>query len=235
VDEDRESFAKSFGEAITRQVHEELLESLSLDPTEAGRRRKRRGSDKPEGIVSIVFTDIVDSSVLVSSLGDQEARGRIRQHDEILREVVRNHEGAEIERAGDGFMIAFATASRAVSFAIELQRRFAQLAADEPQGLRVRIGMETGEVIAEEQGYFGRTVFLASRISDLATGGQILVSQATRLIAEPSGFAFRDAGEHELKGLGGPHAVFEVDWRDDAEPRAPRLGSSDRPELPPRG
>jgi class 3 adenylate cyclase len=235
VDEERESFARSFGEAITRQVHEELLESLSRDRGEGGRRGKRRGSDKPEGIVTIVFTDIVDSSVLVSSLGDQAARERIRQHDEILREVVRNHEGTEIERAGDGFMIAFSTASRGVSFAVELQRRFARLAADEPPGLQLRIGMETGEVIAEEQGYFGRTVFLASRISDLATGGQILVSQATKLIAEPSGFVFRDAGQHELKGLGGPHAAFEVDWPEDEAPHEPWLTAGDRPELPPRG
>lgn len=235
MDEEKESLTKSFGEAITRQIHEELLESLSLERGEGGRRRSRRGKDKPEGIVTIVFTDIVDSSVLVSSLGDQAARGRIRQHDDILREVVRDHDGTEIERAGDGFMIAFSTASRAVAFAAELQRRFAQLAAAEPPGLRVRIGMETGEVIAEEQGYFGRTVFLASRISDLATGGQILVSQATRLIAGPSGFVFLDAGQHELKGLGGPYAVFEVDWRSGDSGNEPPLGAGDRPELPPRG
>jgi eukaryotic-like serine/threonine-protein kinase len=235
VNDEPDSFAKSFGEAISRQVHEELLESLSLDREGRRDRRSRDGADKPEGIVTIVFTDIVDSSVLVSTLGDQAARGRIRQHDDILREVVREHDGTEIERAGDGFMIAFSTASRAVAFAAELQRRFAQLAADEPPGLQVRIGMETGEVIAEEQGYFGRTVFLASRISDLATGGQVLVSQATRLIAAPSGFSFRDAGEHELKGLGGPHAVFEVAWRDGGT-SDPALGEgAGRPELPPSG
>jgi class 3 adenylate cyclase len=223
MDEERESIAKSFGEAITRQVHEELLESLVHERGERGRRTRRRGAgaEKPEGIVTIVFTDIVDSSVLVSTLGDQAARDRIRQHDDILREVVRTHDGTEIERAGDGFMIAFSTASRAVAFAVELQHRFAQLAGDAPPGLQVRIGMETGEVIAEEQGYFGRTVFLASRISDLATGGQILVSQATKLIAEPSGFSFRHAGDHELKGLGGPHAVFEVDWQDEPPGRLP--------------
>src|SRR5262249_6405688 len=78
--------------------------------------------------------------------------------------------------------------------------------------VRVRIGMETGEVIAEEQGYFGRTVFQASRISEVGGGGQIVVSQATRLIGGAE-FDFGDLGDHELKGLGGPHRLFELEWR----------------------
>ncbi len=210
----RASLGKSFAAAISRQVHEELLEELADDRATRGRRRRDRGSSKPEGIVTIVFTDIVDSSRLVSELGDQAARDLIRAHDQILRETARMHEGVEVERAGDGFMIAFSTATKAVLFATELQERFENRSDGGGVGpLQVRVGMETGEVIAEEQGYFGRTVFAASRITDLAGGGQIMVSESTRLIAAGSGLGFRDTGEHELKGLGSAYRVYELEWR----------------------
>jgi class 3 adenylate cyclase len=217
-EEERRSIGRSFAEAITRQVHEELLQELSTEGRGRGNKSGGRGDgrEKPEGIVTIVFTDIEDSSGLVSRLGDAEARSLIRQHDEVLRQAARANEGVEIERAGDGFMIAFSTASRAVSFAIDFQRALGAHAETAPAGIRVRVGMETGEVIAEEQGYFGRTVFLASRIADLAEGGQIVVSEATRHIAAGGGFAFRDLGEHELKGLGGPYRLSEVGWLEEA-------------------
>jgi len=215
----RTSVGQSFAAAITRQVHEELLEELADDRAARGRRRRDKGSAKPEGMVTIVFTDIVDSSRLVSELGDTAARDLIRAHDQILRETARAHEGVEVERAGDGFMIAFSLASKALAFAVELQRRFAAPppdAAHDAGPVRVRIGMETGEVIAEEQGYFGRTVFQASRISEVGGGGQIVVSQATRLIGGAD-FDFVDLGDHELKGLGGAHRLFEVRWADDGD------------------
>ena len=218
-EDDPGSFGESFAKAITRQVHEELLAELAGERGERGERRRRKDApSKPEGIVTIVFTDIEDSSGLVSRLGDQGARDRVRRHDDVLREVARANDGVEIERAGDGFMIAFSTATKALAFAVDLQRRISGAAADdgtaEHASLRVRVGMETGEVIAEEQGYFGRTVFQASRIADVAVGGQIVVSQATRLIGSPSGLEFRDIGEHELKGLGGQHRLYDVGWRD---------------------
>jgi class 3 adenylate cyclase len=216
-EEERSSIGRSFAEAITQKVHQELLQELSSEGLTRGRKRGGPGREKPEGIVTIAFTDIEDSSGLVSRLGDAEARALIRQHDEVLREVVRANGGVEIERAGDGFMIAFSTASRAVSFAVELQRALAAHADAALAGIRIRVGMETGEVIAEEQGYFGRTVFLASRIADLAQGGQIVVSEATRLIASAGGFAFGDLGEHDLKGLGGPYRLSEVAWLEDPD------------------
>jgi class 3 adenylate cyclase len=212
VAEEPDRFGDSLGRAITRQIHEELLEEFAEESRGRGRRQDRSARVKPEGIVTIAFTDVVDSTGLVFRLGDEAARDLIRQHDAVLRETARANEGVEVERAGDGFMIAFSTASRAVRFAIELQRALGVHPTTAPAGIQVRIGMETGETIAEEQGYFGKTVFAASRITDLADGGQILISQTTRLISDGGGFVFRDAGEHDLKGLGGPHHLFEVDW-----------------------
>src|SRR6476646_2941589 len=126
----RRSVGQSFAAAITRQVHEDLLEELADERSARGKKRRDRDRSKPEGIVTIVFTDIVDSSRLVSELGDNAARDLIRAHDEILRETARAHEGVEVERAGDGFMIAFSLPSKALAFAVELQRRFSRPPAD---------------------------------------------------------------------------------------------------------
>jgi len=191
---------------IRDRVAREILSSTGPQP-----------GAKPDGIVTIVFTDIEESSALVTSLGDERARALIREHDELLRSTVREHGGVEVERAGDGFMVAFSTASRAVQFAIGLQQGLAERPDAGSSGVRVRIGMETGEVIAEEQGYFGGTVFRAARIVEQARGGQILASHATALIAGHEGFALTDRGEHELKGFG-PQRLFEIAWDGTAAP-----------------
>jgi class 3 adenylate cyclase len=78
----------------------------------------------------------------------------------------------------------------------------------------VRIGLNTGEVIAEEQDYFGETVILASRIRDAAQGGQILVSELTKTLVGAHGVRFVDRGQNQLKGWG-EHRLFEVDWAED--------------------
>jgi class 3 adenylate cyclase len=158
-----------------------------------------------------MFTDVEGSSELVRDLGDKRARTILRRHDEIVGQAIRSHEGTEVERAGDSFMAAFTTARRAVACALEIQRT---LAADRQEqadtAVHVRIGMDTGEVLAEEQRYFGSTVFRAARIADLAPAGRILVSEATKVLASQAGFEFDDLGEHELKGLGAGHRLYEV-------------------------
>lgn len=204
-DEEQELSFKSLGKLINQQVFRSLEREFEAET--AGHR------SKPEGIVAIMFTDVEDSSGLVVRLGDAAARTLLRRHDEILRRVVAAHQGVEIERAGDGFMIAFGLASHAVECALALQQALAEDAEISTAGLRLRAGVETGEVIAEEKGYFGRTVFQASRVSDLASGGQIIVSEATRLIAGRDAFAYQDLGEHELKGLGGAHRLYAVAGR----------------------
>jgi eukaryotic-like serine/threonine-protein kinase len=202
---------KTLADILTSRILDDLRESFER---EGPKRSRSRGRDKPEGIVTIVFTDVEESSSLVSGLGDERARTLIREHDDLLRTTVAAHDGVEIERAGDGFMIAFSTASRAVEFAVALERALVARPGD-PSPIRVRIGMETGEVIAEDQGYFGGTVFRAARISELAHGGQILISHATALIAGTQPSLLADAGDQELRGFG-PQRLFEVNWQEPA-------------------
>lgn len=160
----------------------------------------------PDGVVTIVFTDVEKSSELVRDLGDEQAHPILRRHDEVVRQVLAEHEGVEVERSGDAFMLVFRFPSKAVAFAMALHDR---LAADGE--IRVRVGMDTGEAIKEDKGYFGRTVFRAARIAQLGEGGQVLASEATKVLAENvSGIKFVDQGERELDGLGDNHRVFEV-------------------------
>jgi class 3 adenylate cyclase len=170
--------------------------------------RVSRATERPEGTVTVLFTDIEASTKLVDRLGDAAAREVFREHDRLVRGALESSGGTEVEQEGDAFMLVFAGARAAVSCAVEAQRAIAE--SDLP--LRVRVGLNTGEVIAEEQGYFGRTVFLAARVAGQAQGGQILVSEVTRNLVGEHDVSFLDRGEHELRGLAGTHRLYEVPW-----------------------
>lgn len=187
--------------------------------TEAAQRvlgQLARARPRPEGTVTILFSDIEGSTALVEARGDEGARALFREHDLLLRAVLEEHGGLEVEREGDAFMFAFAGARQAILCAIDMQRALERRARERPEeAVRVRIGINTGEVIAEEQGYFGKAVFLAARVAAKARGGQILVTETTRALAEQDGVRFLSRGRHELKGLSGKHELHEVAWRDE--------------------
>lgn len=113
-------------------------------------------------------------------------------------------------------MIAFSSARRAVLCAVDMQRAVAQHNLEHPgNALRVRVGLNTGEAIAEEHDYFGEAVILAARIADSARGGQILVSELTKALVGANSMPFLDRGRHRLKGLSGAHRLYEVPWAED--------------------
>lgn len=193
---------------LSEQIDEMVERSLAAAGLSTRERLSKElggGAALPDGVVTIVFTDVEGSTRLVQQLGDAPARAMLRRHDDVVRQVLKEHDGIEVERSGDAFMLAFRLPSRAVEFALDLQHRL------ERGDVRVRIGMDTGEVLREEKGYFGRTVFRAARIAALGRGGQVLASEVTKLLAEAgSGARFADLGEKELDGLDGRHRVFEV-------------------------
>ncbi len=137
-----------------------------------------------DGTVTIMFSDIVESTNLYETLGDLRGSELIRTHNEIFRREVAAHRGHEVQTFGDSFMIAFSSVRRAVLCAIALQRAFAAYSdshADLP--IRIRIGLHVGEAVRESTDFFGRAVILAARISALAQGGQILVSSTLHDVA----------------------------------------------------
>jgi two-component system, NarL family, response regulator LiaR len=165
---------------------------------------------RPEGTVTVLFTDIEGSTNLVEELGDERARELFRAHDGVVRRTAAQHGGVEVEHEGDAFMLAFTSARRGVQGAVAIQRALER----EQLPFRVRIGLNTGDVLADEDRYFGRAVFVASRVAARAAGGEVLVSELTRGLAGDDGVTFRDRGSVRLKGLKGEHRLFEVEWRE---------------------
>ncbi len=173
-----------------------------------------RAHAAPDGTVAILFSDIEDSTLITERLGDERWLEVLRRHNSVFRAELAKHGGYEVKSQGDGFMLAFPDPAEALRCAIAVQRAFAEVDDErEEERLRVRIGLHTGEVIAEEGDFFGKNVILAARIAAQALGGEILVSdQLRRAAGEADGIRFDDGRELELKGLAGTHRVYRADW-----------------------
>jgi class 3 adenylate cyclase len=190
-----------------RSTIEQILPSALADAPGLARH-----SDE-QGTVTILFTDIEGSTALAQRLGDKAYHALLAEHNRILREQVARHGGHEVKHTGDGFMVAFASAARALACAVDIQKAFAEHSKTAEERINVRIGLNTGESIEEAGDYFGTAVTLAARIADKAQGGQVLVSEVVRTVGGSlAGVEFREAGRKQLKGIKGRQRVFEVVW-----------------------
>ena len=132
----------------------------------------------PEGTVTVLFTDLVESTRLNQLLGDEQARAVSRSIEGMARRLVEAHKGVLIKEMGDGLMAVFQSARRAVTAGREIQvemRRMHQAGMDGQ--VEMRIGLHTGEVIAEDGDVHGETVIIAKRIEGLAPPGGVLASE----------------------------------------------------------
>ncbi len=170
----------------------------------------RSGSPAASALQTILFTDLVGHTEMMSRLGDERGRDVLREHEHITREVLKANGGTEVKTMGDGFMASFGSVTKAVECAIALQRAFAER---EGEPLNVRVGLNAGEPIEEDGDLFGATVILASRIAAKAGGGEILVADTVRGLCSGKGFLFADRGEFVAKGIEEPVRISEVNWR----------------------
>lgn len=167
----------------------------------------------PNGTVTILFTDIEGSTQITETLGDRGWMSLLREHNAIVQEQVSRHSGFEVKSQGDGFMLAFPSARQALQCAIDIQRALTQRDSD-PNELRVRIGLHTGEPVREADDFYGKAVILAARIAAEARGSEILVSSLARELTESAGeFAFEGPTDAELKGLSRIHRLSAVRWQ----------------------
>lgn len=152
-------------------------------------------------IDTFLFTDVVGSTALLDRLGDRVAHAFRRRHFALLRRAIGEHAGTEVKSLGDGLMVAFTDARSAVECAVAMQRAVA--ACGDPMTLR--IGIDMGKAVREQDDFFGRPVIVARRLCDVAQGGQIVVSETVRRLAgPPSAHEFESLGALALKGLGDP-------------------------------
>jgi class 3 adenylate cyclase/tetratricopeptide (TPR) repeat protein len=169
----------------------------------------------PEGPVTIMFTDVVGSTALRTSLGDREADTLFHEHDELVRRLIAEHRGTDQKAAlGDGFLAVFVSTRRALAAAVAIQRALDTFNQSRPgPPLTVRVGLNTGEVSWQNDQLSGEAVHAASRVCAAATGGQILVSDVTRQLAGTvPDVSFLDAGMHDLKGFPQPWRLWEAVW-----------------------
>jgi len=161
--------------------------------------------------VTIVFSDIVSSTDLVTRLGDATARDIFLQHDKIVRNQIKKYRGRELQNLGDGFMLSFESASAAIKCACDIQREITKNLAS----IKVRIGINTGEVMRREDRHpFGQAVVVASRIVSRAKGEQTLVSDVTKHLTAGSGFSFVERGRFKPKGFSESMKLYEVSWKE---------------------
>jgi class 3 adenylate cyclase len=178
----------------------------------AAERPSLRPAAAPDGTVTILFSDIEGSTALNERLGDVRWLELLRAHNRVVRDQATAYGGFEVKSQGDGFMIAFPSARRAIQCARAIQEAIAREFGGHADGpIRVRIGLHTGEAIREESDFYGKNVVVAARIADEARGGQILASSVVKQLTESAGdVGFEDARDVELAGLAGTHTVYEV-------------------------
>lgn len=166
----------------------------------------------PDGTLTLLFSDIEDSTALNARLGDRAWVGLLGAHDALLRDCWTRHHGRVVKTAGDGFMVAFRDPSAAVLAARDAQRALPR--SLDPRlrltPVRVRMGVHSGRVISRDGDYFGRDVAMAARVAGCAAGGEVLVSEPTYDAVDDPRLAFEDAGAVELKGLPGTHRLWRL-------------------------
>jgi class 3 adenylate cyclase len=165
----------------------------------------RTGGEIERALLTVMFTDIVDATSRVAKVGDGRWRDLLSQHDERMRLELARFGGREVKTVGDGFLATFAgPPSRALRCALAVTR-----AAQELE-IEIRVGMHTGEceLIGDDVG--GMAVHIASRVSGLAAGGEVLVSGTVFGTVVGGPFTFEDRGFHELKGVSGRWPLFAL-------------------------
>jgi class 3 adenylate cyclase len=173
------------------------------------------GADaRDPGIRTVLFTDVVNSTTLTQSLGDEAALVMLGVHDTIVRDALSARGGREVKHTGDGIMASFVSTAAAVRCAIQIQRELEKHAQANPErALKVRVGAAAGEPVEQHDDLFGSTVQLASRLCAHAQPEQILVSNAIAELCLGKGLQFEDLGEVTLKGFGYPVRAHAAAWK----------------------
>jgi adenylate cyclase len=169
-----------------------------------------------DGAVTILFTDIENSTAVNSELGDKRWVKLLEAHDDLLKTYVNRHRGHVVKSQGDGYMVVFPSPELALGASLGIQRA---LGAKRQRSrrlrrtpIRVRIGLHTGTAIERDGDLFGRNVAMAARVAALADGGDILVTEEiAEALADSTEFTFIEDDTVELKGLPGEHHLWLVE------------------------
>lgn len=163
--------------------------------------------------IAVMFTDIVGSTNMTQTHGDAAAQEVVRRHNRIVRAALTQYNGREVKHTGDGIMASFANVASAVEAGIYIQRKVNAENANAKIPLGLKIGINAGEPIVEDDDLFGTTVQLSARICDKASNYQILVSETVKGICQGKSMAFVARGTREMKGFKEPIPLYEAVWQ----------------------
>jgi len=159
---------------------------------------------------AILFTDFCDSTSLTQELGDDGFMAILRQHDEIVRSALRQHDGREVKHTGDGIMASFTSVTGSVDAGIAIQDEVLERNTTADRPFHLRIGISVGEPVVESNDLFGAAVQLSARLCSVAAPGGIAVSNGVRELCIGKRYVFDAKGDFGLKGFTDPVPVFEV-------------------------
>lgn len=154
---------------------------------------------------TIAFTDIVDSTALLDQKGQAGYMVLLTEHDLMIRKALVSWDGREVKHTGDGFMVSFEDASKALGWALDVRGVF-----DTHPDLSIRLGMDAGEPVDQYDDIFGAAVTMASRICSSAGAGVVRVSDVVHDLGKDKGFTFSDGELEILKGFSEPARLYEL-------------------------
>jgi class 3 adenylate cyclase len=161
--------------------------------------------DLGRALAAVLFTDIVGSTATATTIGDRAWLRRLDAHDAAVRRSLERFRGREVKTTGDGFVATFDGPARALRCASEIRDELRQI------GFEIRAGLHMGEIELRGDAIGGVAVHIASRVSDLAAAGEVLVSRTVTDLVAGSGIEFTARGEHELKGIPGTWQLYAFD------------------------
>jgi adenylate cyclase len=166
-----------------------------------------------EGMLTLMFTDVADSTGHAQRLGDRRFTQMMAEHIAMVSTAAERRAGHVVKTVGDGALLSFGSARAAVACAVEIQRA----AASSGVPYAIRIGVHAGDVVRTDSDVMGFAVNKAARVTAAADGGQIVVSSVIQeLVGTDPEYRFGDPFLAELKGIDGIHALVPVHWARDA-------------------
>ena len=160
--------------------------------------------------ITILFTDIDGYTSMTERLGDRASQAMLRAHNHVVRQALAGHGGREVKHTGDGIMAFFSCAARAVECALAIQEGITTFnhRRRDREPLRVAVGLNTGSPIREDGDLYGTAVIVAARAVDLASGGEVVVTDVVRQLAAGKGLSFEPLPSADLEGLTDVPALY---------------------------
>jgi class 3 adenylate cyclase len=175
-----------------------------LDAVEVFLMGDLESSPRDRILVTVLFTDVVDSTGRAAAMGDRRWREVLATHDALVHRELDRHRGRAVKFTGDGVLATFDGPARAVRCACAIRDAMQAI------GVEIRAGLHTGEVEVRGDDIAGIAVHIGQRVESVAGPNEVLVSRTVADLLAGSDFNFQDRGEHDLKGVAGAWRIFEA-------------------------